>query len=208
GGLLYVRERDACNCHGIVDFVVRRRRQNDRDPHVDGFDEHSTGSLHRDHIRAGLRAERRPGEAAGVAVVVDERSAEREIRCQKREVPSPFRGGGDIEACQLSFERGDNDGPVSCSGRLALYRTSPRSAGVVPSQCCSKLARNDTTSPAPPSASSRMVKRPVRVLHPRPPPDTSSPGGPAPRNANRAAPSYEPTASGSVLGAPKSRYHQ
>jgi hypothetical protein len=59
---------------------------------------------------------------------------------------------------------------------LELKRTEPKSAGLPPSQCCSESAANLRTSPLRPYSASRTVNRPVSVLHPRPSPETLSPG--------------------------------
>src|SRR5438309_7524701 len=80
-------------------------------------------------------------------------------------------------------------------------RMCPNRAGTAPSQCCSKFASKSMSSLYCEYAISLTVNLPVRVLQPRPSPDTSRPGTPSGRNAERTAPVYDPTARGTPLGA-------
>jgi hypothetical protein len=75
-------------------------------------------------------------------------------------------------------------------------RIRPNSAGVPPSQCCSNVTSNTSSSPVVANESSFTSNWPVSVLQPRPSPTTSIPGVPGGRNGARTAPVYEPMASG------------
>jgi hypothetical protein len=57
----------------------------------------------------------------------------------------------------------------------------PRSAGVIPSQCCSKLTLAERIVVSGQNAIEFTVNWPVNVLHPRPLPEMSIPG-PLPLN--------------------------
>src|SRR5688500_3051430 len=58
--------------------------------------------------------------------------------------------------------------------RYAFHRIAPRSAGVTPSQCCSKRI-SSPVSVFPEYVARSMATQPESVLHPRPPPLKSKP---------------------------------
>ena len=84
----------------------------------------------------------------------------------------------------------------------------PRSAGVAPSQCCTKFTAIDSSEPSEAKLAAVTVNDPVSVLQPRPLPETSSPG-PGPLNGYRVALAYvEPATRMSPEAGTKSALHQ
>src|SRR5688500_593427 len=78
-------------------------------------------------------------------------------------------------ARQLSTESGTPSRSVSGGGGKlddALYRMLPRSLPVELSHHCSKSAAKRTTEPSTATTTSLMSNRPVRLLQPRPDPET------------------------------------
>src|SRR5262249_36299559 len=79
---------------------------------------------------------------------------------------------------------------------VELYRIAPNSAGVAPSQCCSKSAANRSTDPSCAKTASSTTNRPVSSLQPVLLMATSRPLTPLNMlKGSRFAASYVPTSS-------------